>query len=213
LSAYIAALIFTRLFFGRQRAGKVTASILFAALAIITHTGCARASHKGDSNLTEDDPKRRLSATFSAHNFGPYCFDTLECRIEYDGQTWLNETSRRPPLDERAEGNLRGSIAGIVNFPTPAKISWRSLDGETHHADIDIACIFHDRRIVHSPEISASDVPERAYFGDPDVIIVVNDRTVSVYMKAFIPLKHTRVHGNPHSNYRDEAILAWTKDF
>ncbi|MET0503841.1 MAG: hypothetical protein ABWZ85_00800, partial [Luteibacter sp.] len=99
------------------------------------------------------------------------------------------------------------------NFPAPARLSWRSLDGEVHQADIDIEHIFHDRRIVHSPEISVSDVPEHAYFGDPDVIIVVNDRTVSVYMKAFIPLNHTRVPGNPHSNYRDEAILAWTKEF
>ena len=44
-----------------------------------------------------------------------------------------------------------------------------------------------------------------------DVIMEINDRTINVYMKAFISLREPRIPGNRHSDYRSELVLAWSK--
>lgn len=163
--------------------------------------------------MQDVDPRKRLSARFSAHNFGPYCFDTLECRIEYEGRAWLNETTRSAAIDDRQKANLTGSIVGIENFPGPAVITWRSLDGRGHKAAVDIAEIFSDERIVHSHELDVRDVPKDAAFVEPEIIIVVDDFTISVYMKAFIPLMHPKTGDAAKGNHRYEPILVWTQTF
>lgn len=187
------------------------------ASVVVTCLLCSCANEPGllkkERYMQSTDPHKRLSATFSTHNFGPYCFDTLECRIEYDGRVWLDEKSRSAPIDDRQRANLTGSIVGINNFPGPVSITWRSLDGRGHKANIDFAEIFSDEHIVHSRDLDVRDVPKDAAFVEPEIIVVVNDLTVSVYMKAFIPLMHPKKGDAAESNHRYEPVLAWTQNF
>ncbi|MCD9028993.1 hypothetical protein LDO26_12360 [Luteimonas sp. BDR2-5] len=46
---------------------------------------------------------------------------------------------------------------------------------------------------------------------NPDILLVVEDRMISVYMRAFIPTKSLREPGNPNSDYRRELKLAWSR--
>ncbi|MCM5657063.1 hypothetical protein NEH37_21675, partial [Xanthomonas hortorum pv. pelargonii] len=95
------------------------------------------------------------------------------------------------------------------NFPPPIEISWRSKDGQAHNAKVDLEDIFHDRLIRHN--VKREDIPEGISIGDPEIVLEVNDRTVNVYMKAFVPTKSRRNPSNANSDYRDELVLAWSK--
>ena len=123
-----------------------------------------------------------------------------------DGDVELSE-----PLTAEYFSRLYASTLGIPNFPPPAVVTWRSKDGVPHQARIDIGEIFKDRRVLHN--VAEKAIPERAYVGDPDIVLLVNDRTISVYMRAFIPLKEPRVPGRPLSNYRDDLVLAYTQTY
>jgi len=41
----------------------------------------------------------------------------------------------------------------------------------------------------------------------------VNDRTINVYMKAFVPTRVPQIPGNEYSHFRNELILAWSKTY
>ena len=106
---------------------------------------------------------------------------------------------------------LTASRGPIPNFPPPAKVTWRSKDGAPHEAEIDIGEIFKDELVVHNtPRDEAS---ERTPMINPDVIMEISDRTINVYMKAFISLKQERIPGNQHSNFRSELVLAWSRTY
>ena len=49
--------------------------------------------------------------------------------------------------------------------------------------------------------------------GDPDIILEVNDRTINVYMRAFVPTRELQIPGNKYSGFRDDLILAWSRTY
>jgi len=51
---------------------------------------------------------------------------------------------------------------------------------------------------------------DRSWSGRPGIFLEVNDRTISVYMKAFIATRAEQIPGNKDSDFRDDVILAWT---
>jgi len=106
---------------------------------------------------------------------------------------------------------MSGSYLGIRNFPPPAVVTWRSKDGTPYQAEVDMGAIFKDELILH--EVPKEDVLEDSSVGDPAIILEVNDRTINVYMKAFIPTKSLRTPGNPNSDYRNDLILAYTRTY
>ena len=52
--------------------------------------------------------------------------------------------------------------------------------------------------------------PDGEYKFDPSILLEVNDRTIRVYMRAFIPTKHLQRPESKHSDYRDDLILVKT---
>ena len=165
-------------------------------------------SHQPGTQARSDFPLK-----FKAHNFSAYCFETKGCKVLYnnryaarDGDDELSE-----PLTAEFFARMDANALDIRNFPPPAVVTWRSKDGAPHEARIDIGEIFKDRRILHN--VPKKDIPERAYVGDPGIVLVVNDRTISVYMRVSIPLNEPRVPGNKYSNYRDELVLAYTQTY
>ncbi|KGR49523.1 hypothetical protein NX07_18660, partial [Xanthomonas vasicola] len=89
---------------------------------------------------------------------------------------------------------------------------WRSKDGQPHHALVDLDTIFKDKVVLHHvpqeqlPPILQADI-------SPDIILEVNDRTINVYMKAFVETTVLQEPGNKYSNSRNDLILAYTKSY
>jgi hypothetical protein len=148
---------------------------------------------------------------FSKHNFSGYCFNTLRCSIEYDGryEVQTNDPSGSPLPSEME--SLEATTIGIPNFPSPVAIHWTSMDGQSHEDQVDLSQIFEHREVIHRvpPEKVARDV----LLLDPGIILIVNDRSVSVYMRALIPLSEQRTDGVPRRKFIDEPVLVYKKDY
>lgn len=183
----------------------------FAVLALpIFLSGCQSAmSTSSDSS----HPRSDFPLKFKAHNFSAYCFETIGCKVLYDNRYDVRDGDDKlsRPLTAEFFSRLDATTLGIRNFPPPAVVTWRSKDGVPHEARIDIGEIFKDRRVLHN--VAEKDIPERAYIRDPDVVLVVNDRTISVYMRVSIPLKEPRVPGNKYSNYQSDLVLAYSHSY
>ncbi|MDH7451905.1 hypothetical protein QF205_02270 [Luteimonas composti] len=207
---------------GARRAGMAHSYGALAAMlaAVLVTAGCqgmamterttaARNPSRPD-NTVADWPLK-----FVQHNFGGFCYSTYGCTIQYGGY------SRTEPDDHLAisseslagkyPGNLRAGYLGIRGFPGPARVSWRSKDGVSHEATIDIAAIFKDRLILHN--VPREEIREGVSITNPGIILEVNDRTINVYMRAFIPTKELQEPGNRHSGHRDEPVLAWSRTY
>lgn len=149
---------------------------------------------------------------FNRHNFDARCFDTLECSVSYDGFDFGTD---KPTATSASKGPdyLKGWTGsfGIHNFPPPAKLTWRSKDGSTHEAEIDIGDIFKDRLVRHNvPREEAADLPDGKYESQPSILLEVNDRTIRVYMRAMVYTKHLQRPESKLSNYRDDLVLVKT---
>ena len=151
---------------------------------------------------------------FYQHNFGAHCFDTIGCRITYSG--FVHGVDRddeiSPPVSSYKGTHEQLLSAGHIarrNFPAPANVRWRSKDGVPHEAEVDIGEIFRERIVLHN-------VPRDEIYGDlgdPDIILEVDDRTIRVYMRAFVPTRELQIPGNKYSGFRDDLVLAWTKTY
>ena len=151
--------------------------------------------------------------TFKGHNFGSHCFDTIGCKVFYANRYMvLDEEDRVAPSPKSVDffAKLSASDLDIPNFPPPAVVTWKSKDGTPHKAEIDIAQIFSDRIIRHN--VAKEDLPTEtiATLDNPDIVLVVNDRTISVYMRATIYLKDTATRKR---EMRDEMILAFSQTY
>lgn len=195
----------------------VAASI--ALVSVLISAGCQspmattaqpNTSSKAD-NTVADWPLK-----FVRHSFGAFSYSTYGCKVRYNGFNHVDEPDDKLQISSESLGdkypkNLGGGYLGIPNFPGPAEVIWRSKDGTQHRAEVDIGAIFKDGLIRHN--VPREDIPEGISIMDPAIVLEVNDRTINVYMKAFIPTKSLRTPGNPHSNYRRDLVLAWTRTY
>ncbi|WP_308694644.1 hypothetical protein [Xanthomonas albilineans] len=156
---------------------------------------------------------------FSTHTFGAMCYDTYGCKVLYNDRYEANDPDdvkqiSSASLGGRYPGNLHAGTIGIRNFPhfPPAEVTWRSKEGQPHHALVDLEAIFKDKVILHHvpqnqlPPILHADMP-------PDIILEVNDRTINVYMRAFVETSVPQRPGRPDSYFRNDLILAYTKTY
>ncbi|MBB4132704.1 hypothetical protein [Xanthomonas sp. 3075] len=162
----------------------------------------------------------RKPIPFSNHAFGAMCYDTYGCKVLYDGRYAARDPDdvkeiSSASLGDDYPGNLKANTIGIRNFPhfpPPAEVTWRSKDGQSHHATVDLEAIFKDKVVLHHvpqdqlPPILQADI-------SPDIILEVNDRTINVYMKAFVQTRVLQEPGNPNSDFRSDLILAYTKSY
>jgi hypothetical protein len=108
---------------------------------------------------------------------------------------------------------MRAGWGPIANFPPPATVTWRSKDGSSHEAEIDIGEIFRDELIRH--HVSKEDLPASTLASEhaPGIILEVNDRTIKVYMRAHISTKELQEPGNSHSDFRDDLIKVFSRSY
>lgn len=150
---------------------------------------------------------------FDKHTFSARCFDTVSCDVVYDG---VHHGSDKPAPSGASYGpdhlkDWNGGHGGIRNFPPPAKVAWTSKDGSSHEAEIDIGQIFADELVRHYvPREEVAEVPNGEISVNPAILLEVDDRTLRVYMKAFVPTRHLQMPGNPLSAVRRDPVLVKT---
>ena len=199
--------------------------LLAATLSVPSLAGCQPAMTDSTPHMpaVAGTPDRKYTGTvadwplfFVSHTFGAACYSTYGCKVRYndflhvdDPEDVLQLSSQS--LGPKYPGVLSGGYLGVRNFPSPADVSWRSLDGTAHHATIDIGEIFADRLIRHN--VAREEIPKEIGIPDPEIILEVNDRTINVYMRAFIPTKNLQIVDNPYSGHRDDLIRVHSETY
>lgn len=198
--------------------------VLVALLMTLTTTGCASAmSSPAMPTIERPAATDQVPLKFKRHDFEAHCYNTIGCRVIYNNHDFSPyagdqdpEALVSPPPRSTHYRDRWGAAMylSVVNFPSPARVRWKSLDGESHEAEVDIGDIFKDELVLHA--VSADDMAhffEGAVAGQPSVFLEINDRTISVYMKMQVPTKTPQRAGHPHSNYRDDLFLAWSRTY
>lgn len=159
--------------------------------------------------LTNEWPLR-----FREHNFASYCYNTRSCSVTYNQYDFTNQIKEQPPGSPSPADRNKWTTShiGIANFPTPADVQWVDVTGKPHRANIDLAQIFGDRTILH--KVPRDAIPEGwAHNIRPDIFLEVDGDTINVYMRAHIATKDLQIPGNRYSDFRDDTILAWSKEY
>ena len=191
-------------------------SLALAACAHSTHSSPEAPMPTASSSSLRMMPVKEWPLRFKSHSFSVFTYDTYGCRVVYAGQLQIEEDPNelQPSAASYGSDYQRGwsGIHGMIrNFPPPLQVSWRSKDGQPHDAKIDFGEIFEDELIRHNvSREEMADVPDGKYPHEPAIILEVNDRTIRVYMQAFISTKQLQIPGNRYSNFRDEPILVKT---
>jgi hypothetical protein len=189
---------------------------LIAIVFLFTISGCQSAMTANKTATRENPPSNQDVSrpfTFKGHNFGAHCFDTIGCKVYYANRYMVLDEEDRvapSPKSDSYFAKLAASDLDIPNFPPPAVVTWKSKDGAPHKAEIDIAKIFSDRIIRHN--VAKEDLPTEtiATLDNPDIVLVVNDRTINVYMRATVYLKDTPSRKRER---RDDMILSFTQAY
>jgi len=185
-------------------------ALVRAVVFLLLATGCTSVMSTHSKNADERAEPSMFPLRFVDHDFQVFCYNTLRCHVIYNNFNFKadEEPSPPPPSADYREHWPFAFYLGIRNFPPPAEVKWTSLDGVPHEAEVDIGAIFKDERVLYS--VPDSEIPDRSWGGEPSIFLEVNDRTINVYMKAFIATKTEQIPGNKYSNGRDDVILAWT---
>jgi len=155
----------------------------------------------------------QLVTPFFAHNFSASCFDTLRCRVIYNNKYEPDAISPTGPFTDDLRNNLHAFRMGIANFPAPAEVAWVSKDGVSHTAEIDIGWIFRSLLVRYGPELDVDDVNLQSDPFPPDIYLVVDNRSVHVFMRAHVDLLHPTDPENKLTTYREDLVLVSTEDF
>lgn len=153
-----------------------------------------------------------LKIPFYDHGFDARCYETLKCRVLYGNRYIVNDGGPRGPFTERDRASL-GSHWARLDLPSLARVIWTSKDGENHDETIDLSHIFESHLILYPDDLDVRDVDLVPYSGTPDIILVVEDRSIHIYMKAWISLLKPRYPGREHSNFRHDPVVAYSKKF
>jgi len=184
---------------------------------LLLMTGCHPAmSTQSDSASRHHTGSSMFPLRFKLHDFEVHCYNTLRCRVIYNDYNFSPYRAEDEPSDPVPSPDYRdhwrfASNIGIRNFPSPAEVRWTSLDGLAHEAKVDIGAIFKDELVLY--RVPDAEIPDRSWDGEPGIFLEVNDRTINVYMKAFIATKSEQIPGNKYSNARTDVILAWTHTY
>lgn len=156
-------------------------------------------------------PDKQGRVRFASHNFSAYCFNTYECRVDYDNFRQANRPSgeKTPPVPGDWSEYADAGYGGVRNFPEPAIVKWRSLDGVYHETYVDIAQIFSSEQVVH--RAPPKKIKMNAPVLDPDIILMVDDRDIRIYMRALILLNYPKT--SQDSSFANDLILVHSKKY
>lgn len=171
--------------------------------------------------LKKDIPSEAWPLRFDSFSFGARAYNTLRCMVIFDNTHQLSENAELSPTGEPYSSDWKDdwraghSISSDRVFPTPAEVRWTALDGVDRSVEIDLEAIFPERLILH--EAKENEVIEgwglRDHARDVQILLEVADRTINVYMRAWVLLKHPRDPATRNSDSLRDLMLAWTKTY
>lgn len=176
-----------------RRAPRPSAFLLAAAAAALLPglSGCHAMSSPQEAGMelaVKIDTSKPIR--FSTHSFGAHCFGGAGCRVQYSGRLIRSrpDSESNPSVPTTDLGQLIvAPHIGIPNFPAPASVSWTSEAGSSLHALVDIGAIFEDQLVRH--DVPTAELPRFLYSEiEPEILIVVRDRQLDVFMRARIPI-------------------------
>jgi hypothetical protein len=141
---------------------------------------------------------------FSTHDFGILCYGGItNLELVYGGsphELCFDTPGREklPSDEKRGPGFLSGSYPA---FAGPVEMEWNARDGAHLIHRIDLDEVFKDRVVLHTADPARIYKAKPISGGEPTIIIEVNDRTVSVYMKVSLQL----VRADPTDTGRDRS--------
>lgn len=195
---------------------------LRALLFLLALTGSLTAMAFPSDTPAKHRVPNHFPLTFKRHDFAAYCYNTIGCEVIYANHNFTRHQSQsNEPSPPPGSPNYRdqwgfASYGGIANFPPPAEVRWKSKDGVSHEAKIDIGEIFGDELILYrvaNSDIADGTFPEAGPAADPSVFLEVNDRTISIFTKTLIPTKDEQEVGNKYSYYRADLIPVWSHTY
>lgn len=165
---------------------------------------------------------------FHTHSFGARCYNTLACsmvynrhqfgtrKMGYDGEFYDRPSGPPPSENWKTHWSAAHGILTDTGetFPGPVEIEWTALDGSQHRVSLNLDGLFRDRIVLHT--VQRSEVKEAwlkaksVHPISPDILVEVDDRTISVHMRAIVATEAEQIPGNPNSHFRDDLMLAWT---
>lgn len=181
-------------------------------------TGCHPAMTTQASRIQPPPETLEVPLRFGRHNFATHCYDTIGCQVIYNGryqqEDGPDDVTPPPPSPENRSKAWNSVEIGIDNFPPPAEVKWKSLDGVQHEANVDMAAIFKNGLIWHKvPKSDMADFYRGPVAGEPSIFLEVNDHTINVYTRMFIPTRTEQIPGNKYSDGRDDLFLVWTHTY
>jgi len=161
--------------------------------------------------------------TFDAFSFGTWAFNTLRCNIIFRGHQFALDNELDGPSGPPPTSNWRDRWSASFNVfadmmpPGQVEVRWTSMDGVEHYVEIDlIKDIFPDRAILH--DVAREDVWEfwatDSFGHHPEVLMEVNDRTITVYMRSCIMTQTWEGEGDDRRRImRPGLFKAWAKTY
>jgi hypothetical protein len=147
---------------------------------------------------------------FSEHAFLAECGNVRRCKVTYADQVHVDDSGDREPRPLRGDllTRTRPGLIGIENFPGPAVVTWQSMDGESHEEKVDISSIFKDRVVLHAEPVE--DIEDNHAYGQPVIFLVVDDRTIRVYMRSMVFVKGG---SREMPTTRHDSVLAYSRTY
>jgi hypothetical protein len=197
---------------------KLRRTTFSIAASVLLMAGCHPAmSAQTDARIAPPAQTHAVPLKFKQHNFEAVCYNTIGCTVVYNNRPQAKHGADEvsgPPKSKDYKKTWGSVETGIRNFPAPAEVTWKSLDGVAHEAKVDIGSIFKDELVWHDvPKSDMTDFYAGPVAGAPDIYLEVNDRTINVYMAMLVPTKAEQIPGNKDSDFRKDVILAWSQTF
>ncbi|UPG89138.1 hypothetical protein L2Y96_17295 [Luteibacter aegosomaticola] len=149
---------------------------------------------------------------FRHHVFSAECGYTRSCKVIYANRVQVDEPEGGKvwPLKEGVIKAAKSGQIAIRNFPEPALVTWQSMDGERHEDRVDMSSIFKRRVVVHAEPVD--EVDDDGAVGDPTLLLVVEDRSVRVYMQSMVFLRRREGQGED-GILRHDSVLVYSKSY
>jgi hypothetical protein len=154
-----------------------------------------------------------LVMPFSIHNFSSFCFETTKCQVLYNKRYVVNDGEPSGQLTESIRNGLTATWLGIKSFPGPVRAVWTSRDGVKHDELIDLDTIFKSRRVLYAADLDLDSIDLGGYYFSPDIILVIENRSIHVFMKGWVWLLDKSGAKNKNLRHREDLIVAYTHTY
>lgn len=151
---------------------------------------------------------------FSSHSLAIFCYGGISdvcidyAKSRHDLTSAGIMPEKRPQDENRRPSGTSGSY---VAFAGPLTARWKTRDGSSLEASIDLDTIFPDRAVLHSQDPNLIHRADPLVSKEPVILIEVDHRTVNIYMLVTLRLNNP-AGPMPFASSR-ERTLAYTRAY